>query len=82
MGYSLADVRKLRNAEPFRPFTVHLRDGRRFHVDRPEYCGYHPEGTKVGVAADADSIEVFDVAEIADLKPDDRRTAATQDQAA
>lgn len=82
MGYSLADVRNLRNAEPFRPFTVELRDGRSFHVDRPEYCGYHPEGTKVGVAADADSIEVFDVADIADLTPDDRRAAATRDHSA
>jgi hypothetical protein len=37
-----AEVRRLRNAEPFRPFVIELEGGRRVTVKRPEHVGFYP----------------------------------------
>jgi hypothetical protein len=36
-------LRDLRNALPFRAFTVKLSDGRRFLVEQPYYIGFSPK---------------------------------------
>lgn len=33
----IADIRDARRAQPFRPFVLHLADGRQFLVDHPEF---------------------------------------------
>jgi hypothetical protein len=33
----IEEIRQARRAQPFRPFTLHLADGRQFVVDHPEF---------------------------------------------
>ena len=40
-------LRRLMRQRPFRPFTVHLRDGERFHVDKPDTFMVSPEGNSL-----------------------------------
>ncbi len=32
------------HAIPFRPFIIHMADGRRFEVPHPDYIAFHPKG--------------------------------------
>jgi hypothetical protein len=32
------------HATPFRPFVIHMADGRRFEVPHPDYIAFHPKG--------------------------------------
>ena len=54
------DVMKYRRATPFRPFVLHLKDGRRFLIREPEQIGRNPTMTVIGIAhADGESAESF-----------------------
>lgn len=33
----IEEIRQAKKAQPFRPFTLHLTDGRQFVVDHPEF---------------------------------------------
>jgi hypothetical protein len=35
-------IRALRNAQPFKPFTLMLDDGRQFHIEASYYLGISP----------------------------------------
>ena len=48
-------------AQPFQPFTVHLADGRQFHVPHPELASMFPSGRKVVIALPDDTFEVIDL---------------------
>ncbi len=37
-------IRSAIKAEPFRPFTLHVSDGRSFRVPHPEYVALSPQG--------------------------------------
>jgi hypothetical protein len=53
------EVMQYRRAVPFRPFTLVLKDGRRFVVLQPEQIGRDEAFTEISVAADEDSVETF-----------------------
>ncbi len=59
------DVMRYRRAEPFRPFVLELKDGRRFPIHAPEQVGRNPAYTQLGVAVDDESIEVVDGSQLA-----------------
>ncbi len=46
---SIEEIRALRNAQPFTPFDIILRDGRKVHVALPERMALAPNGQKLGV---------------------------------
>jgi hypothetical protein len=46
---SIDEIRAFRNAQPFRPFDIFLRDGQRVHVAQPERMALAPNGEKLGV---------------------------------
>jgi hypothetical protein len=50
MAMSIDELRRLRLAHPFHPFEVHLRDGRRFRIERPDALAISPQGDEVLVA--------------------------------
>jgi hypothetical protein len=62
-------LRKLRRAEPFVPFVLHLADGRRFTVTHAEGLTIPAAGTIAGFFGDGESYEVLDVDQITDVEP-------------
>lgn len=46
---SIDEIRSFRNAQPFKPFDIVLRDGHRVHVALPERMALAPNGEKLGV---------------------------------
>ena len=54
-------------ASPFRPFHVHLSDGRSFQVPHREFLWRHPTGRIVFIATGEDAYEVIDVLSITSL---------------
>jgi hypothetical protein len=53
------EVMQYRRAEPFKPFVLELKDGRRFIVRQPTHIGRNAASTVITVAADEDSFETF-----------------------
>jgi hypothetical protein len=51
----IAKVRQLRTAEPFKPFTLRLSDGRRFTVVEPYYIGISPRQDLVLVVTEKET---------------------------
>jgi len=47
---NIEEIRSLRNARPFTPFTVHLHSGRIFRVGMPMRIAISPRGREVTVA--------------------------------
>ncbi len=41
------ELRRICQAEPFRPFTAHLTNGRSYHVPTRDYVSIHPLGSGV-----------------------------------
>jgi hypothetical protein len=57
---TVEEVMQYRRATPFRPFVLHLKDGRRFLIREPEQIGRNPSMSIIGVAhEDGESAESF-----------------------
>lgn len=59
------EVMQYRRAEPFRPFAIKLKDGRRFVVKNPMHIGRDVAFTRLNVAADDESFETFEGSAVA-----------------
>jgi hypothetical protein len=56
----IEEIRKVQRAQPFRPFTLHLADGREFQINHPEFLFLgHSERTAIVDDVDG-SFEVID----------------------
>lgn len=53
------DIRKLLEAQPFVPFTIHTADGGQVRVPTPDHVLVFPQGSRVLVTHDDDSYDVF-----------------------
>jgi hypothetical protein len=65
-------VRQLRNmhqARPFRPFEIHLEDGRSISVEHPELLAITTGGRTIAVAVEEEAVEVIDLLLVTSLKP-------------
>jgi hypothetical protein len=54
-------VRDACNAEPFRPFRLHLGGGRSLEVQHPELLMISPSGRTAAVFGKNDQLEIVDV---------------------
>jgi hypothetical protein len=53
---------KLHKARPFRPFYVHLADGRSYKVEHPEFAGRTKGGRTILISdTDEDAFDVIDL---------------------
>ena len=52
-------IRKLRLAQPFKPFLLSMKDGRRFVIDKPPFVAISPLGNVVLVATEGSKVEMF-----------------------
>lgn len=59
MSVQAEEIRRARQATPFRPFTIHLADGRAFEVPHPEFAWITPTGRTIAVAEE-DGVELID----------------------
>ena len=57
---TINELRKMLRAEPFRPFEIHLADGRSLSVDHPEFVGQAPSGRTISVGQ-VDGFEIVDL---------------------
>jgi len=61
------EIRKTLHAQPFRPFSVRVADGREYHVDHPDFIALDPTGRLVVVFQKNGTHEVVDAMMIASL---------------
>ena len=54
-------VRLALRAVPFRPFTIHMADGRTFEISHPEFLSISKSGRTVIVQEDNDAYSVLDL---------------------
>ncbi|HUY36480.1 MAG TPA: hypothetical protein VMV69_27335 [Pirellulales bacterium] len=62
-------LQKLHQAQPFRPFDIHLADGRSLTVEHPELLSRSQSGRTIAVACPDDTIETVDLLLVVSLKP-------------
>lgn len=65
---TIDQVRKLHRAAPFKPFDVHLADGRAFSVEHPELLAIIPPGRTIVVGLADGTAEVVDLLLVTSLK--------------
>jgi hypothetical protein len=65
---TIEQIRKVHEAEPFRPFNMHLADGRRIPVPRREFLAISPSGRTVAVFLPDESFEIVDLFLVTDLE--------------
>ena len=59
---TIDQLRKAVKAEPFKPFTVSLTDGRRFFVPHPEFIWIPPEASRTfGVSGSGEDYYILDL---------------------
>jgi hypothetical protein len=54
--------------QPFRPFTIHMADGRTFAVAHPDFVAQSPSGRTVIVIQPDESYSVLDLLLISELE--------------
>ncbi len=66
---TVEQLRKMHQAQPFRPFDIHLADGRSLPVEHPELLAITPPGRTIGVGLHDGTIEVVDLLLVKSLNP-------------
>ncbi len=60
-GMTIEQLRKMVRAQPFRPFAIHLADGRQVEIKHPEFLATSPSGRTAIVFYTDDTFEAIDV---------------------
>ena len=64
---TVEQLKNVQHAQPFRPFTIHMADGRAFYVKHPDFMSRSPSGRTVIVHGDDDSWSVLDMLVVTEL---------------
>lgn len=65
---TIEQIREFYNAQPFRPFVIHLADGREIPVLHREYIMAAPSGRTLSVYQPNDALNVIDLLLVTDLE--------------
>jgi hypothetical protein len=65
---TIEQVRQLYNAQPFRPFIIHLADGRALPVNHREFIMTVPSGRTIFVAQPDDRVNIIDLLLVTDIE--------------
>jgi len=65
---TIDQLRNVYNTQPFRPFTIHLADGRSIPVRHREFILTVPSGRTIVVCQPDDSLNIIDLLLITDLE--------------
>ncbi len=58
---TIQQLRAAHKATPFQPFTVHMADGRAFHVPHPDFLFMSPTGRTVIICQEDDEFSILDL---------------------
>ncbi len=58
---TIEQLRNVDQARPFRPFTIHMADGRALHVPHSEFLSHSPSGRTVIVYHDDEKFSIVDL---------------------
>jgi hypothetical protein len=58
----------MREANPFRPFTIHLADGRSFTIQHRDFVSQSPGGRTIIVYGDDESFSILDLYLVTELE--------------
>jgi hypothetical protein len=64
---TIEQFRTAYRAQPFRPFIIHLADGRQIPVEHREFMMSVPSGRTVVVAQPDDTVNIIDLLSVTDL---------------
>jgi hypothetical protein len=76
-----SQLREVREANPFRPFTIHLADGRSLRVPHRDYLSMSPSGRTVLVYKADDAFSFLDLYLVTELEIDPVPTSTAGDAA-
>ena len=65
---TIDQLRNMYDAQPFRPFVIHLADGRQVPVEHREFIMSVPSGRTVVVAQSDDTVNIIDLLLVTDLE--------------
>jgi hypothetical protein len=65
---TIEQLRALHDAQPFRPFVIHLADGREIPVHHREFVMTVPSGRTLVVAQPDDTLNIVDLLLVTDLE--------------
>ena len=72
---NIDQLKQVRHAQPFRPFTIQLADGNELHVPHPEFMWWPPKASRtVCVAVNGDLIKIVDTLHITSIEIDIGKT--------
>lgn len=69
---TIEQLQNVHRAEPFKPFTLHLADGKNIHVPHREFLSHSPSGRTVIVFGDRERFDILDVLMITRIEVPDR----------
>jgi hypothetical protein len=61
-------IRELHSAKPFRPFILHLADGREIQVRHQEFMAMGPGGRTIVIFHQDDSLNIVDLLLVTDVE--------------
>lgn len=61
-------LKEVLNAQPFRPFTIHMGDGRVFFMKHRDFISRSPSGRTVIVHSEDDSFSILDLLLVTELE--------------
>lgn len=65
---TIHQLRAAHGAAPFRPFTLHMADGRSFHVPHPDFLSMSPTGKTVIVYKEDDNFSILDLLRLTEIE--------------
>jgi hypothetical protein len=65
---TIEQLRAADTAKPFRPFVIHLADGREIPVQHPEFILTVPSGRTIVVCQPDDTLNIIDLLLVTDLE--------------
>jgi hypothetical protein len=78
---TVEQLREVLKADPFRPFIIHLADGRNIAVKHRDYLASSPSGRTIIVYQPDDSFNVIDLLLVADLEVSNGKSRRSRKQA-
>jgi len=68
IGMTVQQLDNVHRAKPFRPFTIHMGDGRALLVPHPEYLSRSPSGRTVIVYGNEEDFSILDLLLVTELE--------------
>jgi hypothetical protein len=65
---TVEQLKSVLHAQPFRPFTIHMGDGRAFFVKHQDFIARSPSGRTVIVYGDDESHSILDMLLVTELE--------------